>query len=162
MLKNCRYTMLKRFILRLFRFPVHYQHALRPALLKRAAANNPVRLGLLGCGSMGGDLLDQMRLLKGMEINAIADRRPENIRRHLINAQIAEEKICNVLSLSALEQAVQAKKIAITDDLDLVARAQGLDAVIDATGKPSVGAQHGLTTLRHGTHLVMMNVESDV
>jgi predicted homoserine dehydrogenase-like protein len=34
--------------------------------------------------------------------------------------------------------------------------------VIDATGKPGVGAEIGLTAMEHGKHLVMMNVEADV
>ena len=34
--------------------------------------------------------------------------------------------------------------------------------VIDATGKPAVGADIGLTAMEHGKHLVMMNVEADV
>ena len=139
-----------------------YQHALRPALQQRAASGNPIRLGLLGCGSMGGDLIEQMRLLDGMEIAAIADRRPEKIRQQLLNAGITEDRICHVSTLSESEQAVSSGKIAITDNLDLIARTKPLEAVIDATGKPSVGAQHGLTAIRHGTHLVMMNVESDV
>ncbi len=139
-----------------------YQHALRPALRQRADSGSPIRLGLFGCGSMGGDLIDQMRLLEGMEISAIADRRPEKIRGQLLSAGITEDRIVNVSTLSALEQTVCSGKVAITDDLDLIARAEPLDAIIDATGKPSVGAQHGLSAVRHGTHLVMMNVESDV
>jgi hypothetical protein len=37
-----------------------------------------------------------------------------------------------------------------------------IDVVIDATGKPAVGAEIGLTAMEHGKHLVMMNVEADV
>lgn len=141
---------------------MRYQHALRPALQQRADSGTPICLGLFGCGSMGGDLIDQMRLLEGMEISAIADRRPEKIRQQLLQAGIEDSRIVHVSSVLKLEQAVRSGHVAIADDLDLIARAESLEAIIDATGKPSVGAQHGRTAIRHGTHLIMMNVESDV
>ena len=37
-----------------------------------------------------------------------------------------------------------------------------MDVVIDATGRPGVGAEIGLMAMQHGKHLVMMNVEADV
>ena len=51
---------------------------------------------------------------------------------------------------------------AITQDAQLVCRSEQIDVVIDATGKPAVGADIGLTAMEHGKHLVMMNVEADV
>ena len=44
----------------------------------------------------------------------------------------------------------------------LVCTSDQIDVVIDATGKPGVGAEIGLTAMEHGKHLVMMNVEADV
>lgn len=141
---------------------MQFQHSLLPLLQQRAAEGNPIRLGLLGCGSMGGDLLDQMRLIDGMSICAIADRRPEKIFQQLLDAGVDKENIVEIQSSHQILSCRETPKIAITDDLDSVARAEGLEAIIDATGKPSVGAIHGLTALRHGKHLIMMNVESDV
>ena len=51
---------------------------------------------------------------------------------------------------------------AITQDAQLVCRSEQVDVVIDATGRPAVGAAIGLTAMEHGKHLVMMNVEADV
>ena len=53
-------------------------------------------------------------------------------------------------------------KTAITQDAQLVCTSDQIDVVIDATGKPAVGAEIGLTAMEHGKHLVMMNVEADV
>jgi predicted homoserine dehydrogenase-like protein len=57
---------------------------------------------------------------------------------------------------------LDAGKTSITQDAQLVCKADHLDVVIDATGKPGVGAEIGLTAMEHGKHLVMMNVEADV
>ena len=47
-------------------------------------------------------------------------------------------------------------------DAALVATNGLVDVVVDATGKPAVGAEIGLSAMEHGKHLVMMNVEADV
>ena len=43
-----------------------------------------------------------------------------------------------------------------------ILRSGQVDVVIDATGRPTAGAEIGLATIRSGKHLVMMNVEADV
>ncbi len=62
----------------------------------------------------------------------------------------------------AFDAAMQAGKIAITNDAQTVCTHEQIDVVIDATGKPAVGAEIGLLAMQHGKHLVMMNVEADV
>ena len=56
--------------------------------------------------------------------------------------------------------ALEAGKTAITEDAQFVCTSPHIDVVIDATGKPAVGAEIGLTAMEHGKHLVMMNVEA--
>ena len=58
--------------------------------------------------------------------------------------------------------AMEAGKIAVTNDASLVIDNDLIDVVIDATGVPAVGAEIGLRAMEHGKHLVMMNVEADV
>ena len=58
--------------------------------------------------------------------------------------------------------AMEAGKIAVTSDANLVIDNDLIDVVIDATGVPAVGAEIGLRAMEHGKHLVMMNVEADV
>ena len=61
-----------------------------------------------------------------------------------------------------LTAAMEAGKIAVTNDADLILENDLIDVVIDATGVPAVGAEIGLKAMEHGKHLVMMNVEADV
>ncbi|MFZ1680249.1 MAG: SAF domain-containing protein, partial [Rhizobiaceae bacterium] len=63
---------------------------------------------------------------------------------------------------SAITAAIESGRTAIVPDSALVATADLVDVVIDATGKPAVGADIGMTAMEHGKHLVMMNVEADV
>src|SRR5690606_25613643 len=57
---------------------------------------------------------------------------------------------------------IDAGNTAITSDSSLIAEASRIDVIIDATGKPAVGAGIGLSAMQQGKHLVMMNVEADV
>ena len=45
-------------------------------LAKRASEGRPVRIGVIGSGEMGTDLVTQGMLMRGVEISAIATRRP--------------------------------------------------------------------------------------
>src|SRR5690606_9939799 len=97
------------------------------------------------------------------EIAAIATRRPPTA---VAAADIAygpgHDRTRTVESRGAMSAAIGQGKIAITDDPALMATAPEVDVVIDATGKPGVGADVDLLAMEHGKHLVMMNVEADV
>ena len=60
-----------------------------------------------------------------------------------------------------LDDALRCGRPAIVEDGLLVARAEGLDVVVEATGQPEVGARFALEALRSGKHVVMVNVEAD-
>jgi predicted homoserine dehydrogenase-like protein len=46
-------------------------------LRQREAGNNPVRVGIIGCGQMGSGLAHTLHNIRGMQVNAIADIQPE-------------------------------------------------------------------------------------
>ena len=49
-------------------------------LARRAEEGRPVRIGVIGSGEMGTDLVTQGMLMKGVEICAISTRRPHTAR----------------------------------------------------------------------------------
>ena len=61
-----------------------------------------------------------------------------------------------------MTRAIELGKIAITEDFESLATADGIDVVIDATGNPNTGALFALTAMQHGKHVVMLNVEADI
>lgn len=129
----------------------------------RAETGKPVRVGIIGSGEMGTDLVTQVSLMEGIEIAAVATRRPHTAMKATeIAYGEGTDHGCIVESRKAMSEAIDAGKIAITDDTNLMATAPEVDVVIDATGKPGVGADFGLLAMEHGKHLVMMNVEADV
>jgi predicted homoserine dehydrogenase-like protein len=132
------------------------------AALEERAAGTPIRVGIVGCGEMGTDLVTQISLMRGIVVGAIATRRPQNARRALEIATGSHEAARFVAGAAAIDRAIEAGAIAVVEDAADMLAAGRIDVVVDATGKPAVGAEIGLKTIRAGKHLVMMNVEADV
>lgn len=131
-------------------------------LAERADQEKPIRVGLIGCGEMGTDIVAQVARMRGIEIAVIADTRPGRAAAAIETARLPEGSAVETKRPSGLLSAIEAGKTAITADSGLAVTCDLVDVVIDATGKPAVGAEIGLTAMEHGKHLVMMNVEADV
>ena len=131
-------------------------------LAAREEAGKPIRVGIIGCGEMGTDLVTQIARMKGLRVGAIADRSGRNAQEAIRIAGHEADHGAAVDGLPALDRAVQRGAIAITDDAHTILRSGHIDVIIDATGRPAAGAEIGLATIRQGKHLVMMNVEADV
>jgi len=135
---------------------------LAAALAAREAAGRPIRVGIIGCGEMGTDLVTQIARMRGLRVGAIADRSGRNAQEAIRIAGQDADTGRAVDGLPALESAIEGGRIAITDDAHTILRSGNIDVIIDATGRPAAGAEIGLATIRQGKHLVMMNVEADV
>lgn len=131
-------------------------------LFQRSESGKPIRIGLIGSGEMGTDIVSQVRHMPGLEIGAIADIDPAAPVNAINIAGYDDDHYSRVTNASSLNTAIDAGKIAITQDSSMVCECEQIDVVIDATGKPGVGAEIGLHAMQHGKHLVMMNVEADV
>ena len=130
-------------------------------LARRAEAGRPVRIGVIGSGEMGTDLVTQGMLMPGIEVAAIATRRPWTARKAISIAYGDESRAAEADTQSKVCAAIEGGRIAITSVETMVTNPL-LDVIIDATGKPGVAADYDLMAMEHGKHLVMMNVEADV
>ena len=130
-------------------------------LAQRADENRPIRIGVIGSGEMGTDLVTQGMLMRGIEVAAIATRRPHTALEATAIAYGDTSHAVEADTLSKVSAAIAQKKLAITS-ADTLVRTPEIDVIIDATGKPGVAADYDLLAMEHGKHLVMMNVEADV
>lgn len=130
-------------------------------LAERADAGRPVRIGVIGSGEMGTDLVTQGMLMRGVEVCAISTRRPHTARHAIRIAYGDEAKAMECGTAGSVTAAIEQGRIAITSNEFLVSNPL-IDVVIDATGKPGVAADYDLMAMEHGKHVVMMNVEADV
>lgn len=135
---------------------------LAEALELRERQGRPVRVGVIGAGQMGTDLLVQIALMPGIEVVAHCDSRPERIAAGCEVAGARCRRAETVATAAELSQAIGRGRIGAVSSADLVCRAPEVDVVIDATGSPNAGATVALTAIGAGKHIVMMNVEADV
>jgi len=131
-------------------------------LERRHRQGKPVRVGLIGAGQMGTDIIVQTDLMSGIEVVAAADAIPENVfaaRRIAGNGGRAPEMADDA---AAVARIVGRGRLAVCKSYHDICAAEDVDVVIDATGNPNVGANVALATIAAGKHIVMMNVEADV
>lgn len=131
-------------------------------LARRAEAGNPIKIGLIGAGEMGTDIVTQVHLMRGLELGVVAEVRIDHAWEALDIAGIARDKARLCETVAEAEAAMAQGLIAITAKGSIACQAKGVDVIIDATGNPGVGAELAIDAMDHGKHVVMMNVEADI
>lgn len=131
-------------------------------LAERSASGKPVRIGLIGSGEMGTDIVTRAAMMDGVDVAAISEINVPAAHEAVSIAHGGEGYSQEARSTDNLNATIEGGKTAITDNADLVLESDLIDVVIDATGIPAVGADIGLRAMEAGKHLTMMNVEADV
>lgn len=131
-------------------------------LENRAINDKPIRIGLIGSGEMGTDIVTRASLMSGIEVAAIADVREANATRAVDIAFGASGHSKIAKTTDELNAAIENGNVGVVNDANLLLESGLVDVVIEATGLPGVGAELGLKAMKRGKHLVMMNVEADI
>jgi predicted homoserine dehydrogenase-like protein len=135
---------------------------LAAALAIRGETENPVRVGLIGAGEMGTDIVTQISLMKGIEISVLSVLSAEHAFSAIEIAGLSADTAVVCETDRAVAMAVESGRMAIVEGPELVCGSDYVDAVIDATGNPNVGATVAMQAMESGKHVIMMNVEADV
>lgn len=130
------------------------------ALAERQQKNNPVRVAIVGAGYSGKTIAYQIiKSFPGIRLAAISNRNITAAREAYSSAGVTDVRL--VENHKALEQAIRDNKFAVTEDASILCDAEGIDAVIEATGTTEFGAEVVLQAIKHGKHIILMNVELD-
>jgi predicted homoserine dehydrogenase-like protein len=114
---------------------------------QRAAAGQPVRVGLIGAGKFGSMFLAQVPRMAGVEVPVVADLDPERARA-----------ACGTVGWDATQIA---KTEFVASGAEACAH-PGIEVVVEATGVPTAGIAHVRAAIGAKKHIVMVNVEADV
>lgn len=132
------------------------------ALEARAAANNPIRVGMIGAGFMAKGITNQIvNTTPGVRLVAISNRTLDKAAAAYQYADVSDEDVRHVTSVSQLEATINAGKYAVTDDAMLLCEAGNIDALIEVTGALEFGAQVVMHAIKNGKHVILMNAEID-
>ena len=132
------------------------------AMARRAETHGPVTIGLAGAGQMGTDIVVEVTLMPGVRIGAISEVRGQAAVDAALMAGHERVGIISASSAADIDCAIEAGKIAITEDFHALCAAGRIDVVIDATGNPNIGTLIALEAMKHRKHVVMLNVEADI
>lgn len=129
-------------------------------LAKRAEAQDPLRVGLLGAGFMAKGIVNQItRYTPGMRVSVICNRTLSTAKNVLMNAGIDAADIIECDTANQVDDAIRAGKFAITSNVEAVMAADGVEVLIESTGHVEYGAKVILSAIAHGKDTVTMNVE---
>lgn len=131
----------------------------------RQQKNQPIGVGLVGVGQMGAGFIAQVDLMQGMDVIAAADIDTQRAISAFHSIGLTEEQVVVLpanATVTQANQAIEAGKRIITSNASLIPELSAVEAVVEATGIPSIGAQIAYRTILARRHIVMLNVETDV
>jgi predicted homoserine dehydrogenase-like protein len=135
---------------------------LRQELEKRAAAGNPIRVGVSGAGWIGSGFVAQVAQMKGMSVPVLADHDTGAAFHAFTAAGVEPGDIVEAATAGPAADALSAGKRVITGDYTLAAQLEDVDIVADVTPSPAIGAVTADACIRHGKDIVLVNIEADV
>lgn len=94
-----------------------------------------------------------------IHLAVIANRTPEHAREVYRNAGV--DSVEHVSSAAELEDVLDSRKYAITDNARAVFECEQIDAVIETTGEVEYGAWAALESIKAGKHTIVLNCEMD-
>jgi predicted homoserine dehydrogenase-like protein len=130
---------------------------LKHMLAERAAAGEPVRVGVIGAGAFGTMFLAQARRTAGLHVVGVADLDAGRARAALARTGWPVESY----GAATLAGAVSDGTTYITTHAAELFDAARVEVIVEATGSPRAGIAHALDAFAAGCHVVMVTVEAD-
>lgn len=134
---------------------------LHKELEERERFGKPVRVGVIGAGQMGTDVVAEIKMMKGIDVVIAADIDIDRAKRAFEIAQMDGNVVVAETAKEADHAVEQGFRVAASD-YRVVTDMKNVDVMLEATGFPEVGARAALRAARHGQDLAMMNVETDI
>ena len=136
--------------------------SLKERLMARENAKGPFKVGLVGTGQMGTGLISQMEKMYGMKIVAGADVLHGRAEAAFKEAGVDSKLVHHVDDdlEKASELIADGQRVASVS-ADFLVQISELDAIVESTGMPEVGAVVCDAAIKAGKQVINMNVETD-
>ena len=122
---------------------------------------NPIKVGLIGAGQMGSEIITQLEKVKGIRIVSVVDI---SLEKALAGYKYLKKDV-EIIKTNNIKEAEKAicsgKKIASTN-YKLATSLSQIEVVVEATGSIEMGALIALDAINNKKHIIMMSVECDV
>jgi predicted homoserine dehydrogenase-like protein len=146
-----------------------------------------IQVGIVGLGQMGSGLLANISSIPGMEVAAVAVKDIRAALNFALETGYKEKNIIildydgfsedqylktevvdlrkvktNADKIRIINKIESNDKLIITNDASIIPVLDKINVVIDATGKPDVGAFVSFNSIINKKHVVTLNVEGDI
>lgn len=120
----------------------------------------PIRVGVIGAGLFGTNLIGQIERTPGMTPAAVADLDAEKALTALTAADVPLEGIARTADVAEANEVIDTgNRVVLPDGLALTRT--DIDVLVEATGIPNAAARHAYAAIMEATHVVMVSVEAD-
>ena len=135
---------------------------LLPRLRQRATSQAaPIQVAVTGAGLIARGMVRQINLTPAMRTALVVNRSIERGCAAFMAQGVSPHEIVVSDDPGCLRSAIEQGRPAVTANVDALAELPSLDAVVEATGAVEYGARVALRAMEAGTHVVMMNAETD-
>jgi predicted homoserine dehydrogenase-like protein len=130
------------------------------ALQFREDIGNPIRVAVMGAGYMSIGIVNQIiRYTPGMEVAVICNRSLDKAIHCYQQAGV--QQVFTVEHERALDKHILKGEAVVTNDPEVVCRANEVDIIVEATGTIAYAAKVVLSAIEHGKPMILMNAELD-
>jgi predicted homoserine dehydrogenase-like protein len=130
-------------------------------LQKLEENDEPIKVGIIGAGTFGTQIIARVCRIAGMRIAAAADLEVDRAVAALQLGGVLKDAIVSCEASSSINDAIRRREFAVTEDPAALIGSD-VDVVVEATGNAEVGAQHGYDAIAAKKHVVMVTIEADV
>ncbi len=130
------------------------------ALKKREQNNNPIKVAIIGAGEMAKGIINQItKYSPGIVIAVTYNRTIEKAVNAYKAVGIREYNIVD--TTSDLEKSIKNGIVAITQNIDAICEANGIDVIVEVTGTIEFAASTIIKAFDNGKNVLSFNVEID-
>lgn len=126
-------------------------------LQERAAAGNPIRVGMIGAGKFGTMFLAQAVRIPAIHIAGVVDLDPATAKSNMSLVGWADD----AYSATSLDDAIATGRTHLSDDWQALIAHSGIEIIIECTGNPMAAVTHCLAAFDEGKHVINVTVEAD-
>ena len=124
-------------------------------LLQREKEGRPIKVSIVGAGMMGIGVANQIFRMRGIKVAMITDIVIEKALKGYAANGIPREKVHISNRLFEIQDALRDGKFVVSEDGGMAAQVD-VDVVVEATGRPEVGAEIAYRSILGRKHVVML------
>jgi predicted homoserine dehydrogenase-like protein len=120
-----------------------------------------VHAGVIGTGQYATAIVTQAESIPNLNVSVIADHNLDAAHNAYQLAGVDEDLIVVAGNQSDALKAFESGKKVVLEDANLMMELP-IDVIAEGTGNPTAGAQHAISAINNGKHVVMVTKEVDI